>query len=86
VAVRVVGTAPLERIDLVRSGSVAVTAEADGEREASWTTAIPRLAEGEYAYVRVVQRDGGLAWSSPIYAAESGSSTNTRTSRSSERR
>jgi hypothetical protein len=86
VAVRVIGTAPLERIDLVRSGSVAVTAEADGEREASWTTAIPRLAEGEYAYVRVVQRDGGLAWSSPIYAAESGSSTNTRTSRSSERR
>jgi len=88
VAVRVIGTAPLERIDLVRSGAVAVTVEVEGEREVSWTTAIPPLGAGEYVYVRVVQRDGGLAWSSPIYpaAAASGSSKNTRTSRSSERR
>ena len=30
---------------------------------------IPPLLRGEYHYVRVVQVNGGVAWSSPIYAA-----------------
>ena len=91
VAIRVIGTAPIERLDLVRSGRVIVTAEQD-QPEVQWATRIERLAAGEYVYVRVVQRDGGLAWSSPVFAASAdappptGSSTNTRTSRSSERR
>jgi hypothetical protein len=28
------------------------------------------LTPGEYVYVRVVQEDGGAAWSSPIYVTE----------------
>jgi hypothetical protein len=28
---------------------------------------IPTLAPGEYLYVRVVQRNGGAAWSSPFF-------------------
>jgi hypothetical protein len=91
VAVFVHGTAPIERIDLVRSGRVVLTAEQE-DAEATLATRIPRLAAGEYVYVRVVQRDGGLAWSSPVFAAgtaspaDAGSSTNTRTSRANERR
>jgi hypothetical protein len=89
VVVRAIGTAPIERLDLVRSGRVVATSgDADGA-EASWTLAIPPLGAGEYVYARVVQRDGGLAWSSPVFAAQvepSGSSRNTRTSRASERR
>jgi hypothetical protein len=81
VAVRVVATAPLERLDLVRSGQVVASTEGDNRLDATWTVEIPHLDAGEYVYTRVVQRDGGLAWSSPIF-----SSTNTPTSRSSERR
>jgi hypothetical protein len=92
IAVRAIGTAPIARIDLVRSGTVVATAEGDGEPEASWTTQTTHLASGEYVYVRVVQGDGALAWSSPVFAADDApagptrSSTNTRTSRPSERR
>jgi hypothetical protein len=93
IAVRAIGTAPLERMDVVRAGAVVATEPASGaEREASWTATTPRLAPGEYVYVRVVQRDGAVAWSSPVFAAHAGgtdatgSSRNTRTSRSSERR
>jgi hypothetical protein len=68
VAIRAIGTAPIERLDLVRSGRVIVTAEQD-QPEVTWATRIPRLVAGEYVYVRVVQRDGGLAWSSPVFAA-----------------
>jgi hypothetical protein len=49
----------------VQSGTV--TRSAVGQLEIE--TAIP-FAEpkpDEYLYVRIVQRDGGLAWSSPIF-------------------
>jgi hypothetical protein len=65
----------------VRSGQVVVSAEGDNRLDATWTVELPHLEAGEYVYTRVVQRDGGLAWSSPVF-----SSTNTRTSRSSDRR
>ena len=66
--IRYEATAPLERIELVRSGRVATVLipEEDGlsltlERE------IPSLAAGDFHYVRFVERGGGMAWSSPIY-------------------
>ena len=65
--IEVVGTAPIERIDLVRSGRTA-TLEAGGELEFAHERELPRLARGEFHYVRVVQRDGSAAWSSPIFA------------------
>jgi hypothetical protein len=91
IAIRVIGTAPIDRLDLVRSGRVIMTAK-QSQPEVQWATSIPRLGAGEYVYVRVVQRDGGLAWSSPVFAAPAetgapvGSRTKTRTSRSSARR
>ena len=65
--IEVVGTAPIARIDLIRSGR-SVSIELEGEL--SWRTvrSIPPLMAGEYHYVRVVQTDEGAAWSSPIYA------------------
>jgi hypothetical protein len=66
--VHVVGTAPVAAVELVRSGRVVERLPDAGGLEATWTTPLPRLAAGEYAYVRVVQDDGGLAWSSPIFA------------------
>jgi hypothetical protein len=64
----VTGVTPLERIDLVRSGELVDSALIDGEFEATLHRTIENLVSGEYLYVRAVQRDGGAAWSSPIYA------------------
>ncbi|MBT37600.1 MAG: hypothetical protein CL938_03515, partial [Deltaproteobacteria bacterium] len=64
--VNVVGTGPLERLDVVRSGEIASLAL----EEALDTTVhlnISGLQPGEWLYVRVVQADGGVAWSSPFF-------------------
>ncbi len=66
--VEVAGTAPIERIDLVRSGRVATIPVEPDQLEVTHERELPRLGRGEYHYVRVVQRDGQAAWSSPIYA------------------
>jgi hypothetical protein len=63
----VAATAPIERIDLIRSGAVAQALEGEGRREWSERINVTPLEPGEYVYVRLVQEDGGLAWSSPIY-------------------
>ena len=67
-SLRVIGTAELERIDLIRSGSVHASVPVEAGR---WETAggleIEGLEAGEYLYLRAVQRDKGLAWSSPIF-------------------
>ncbi|MEE9562535.1 MAG: CehA/McbA family metallohydrolase [Thermoanaerobaculia bacterium] len=58
---------PLERLDLIRSGAVAVTVPGDGQRTFSWQHQLEDLRPGEYVYVRAIQVDGGAAWSSPIF-------------------
>ncbi len=60
-------TAPLEAVDLIRTGRL-VTLEATGELSYRLEREIPALAVGEFHYVRMRQRDGGVAWSSPIFA------------------
>ncbi len=64
---RVIAPGPLERIDIVRSGYQVESVDCAGERECAFAAAFPDLSDGEYLYVRAVQEDGGLAWSSPFY-------------------
>ncbi len=68
-------TAPIVRVDLVRSGRVA-SLEAPEDRPYGQSLrlvrTIPGLAPGEFHYVRILQEDGGAAWSSPIFADASG--------------
>lgn len=66
-SLRVVGTAPIDRVELVTREGIMATAHGDGGllMHAAWTLDAP--APGELAYVRVIQVDGGLAWSSPIF-------------------
>jgi hypothetical protein len=68
----VAAQAPIARIDIVRGGErggdVMETLAGEGRRDWSARRTIPRLGRGEYLYLRVVQEDGGVAWSSPIYA------------------
>ncbi len=66
----VVGTAPIERIDLVRSGEIVLSRPGDGSPLARLTTEIQELKAGEYLYLRVVQVDGHAAWTSPFYFGE----------------
>ncbi|MHC5209997.1 MAG: CehA/McbA family metallohydrolase [Planctomycetota bacterium] len=64
----VVGTAPIQSVDLVRSGSVVETRIGDGAETFKHSWSLQGLARGEYVYVRVIQADGGMAWSSPFFA------------------
>ncbi len=68
--VRAIGSAPLERLELVRSGAVADAISLEGRDDAELASELSDLAPGEYVYVRVLQSDGGAAWSSPIYIGE----------------
>ncbi len=66
---RVVGTAALDRVDLIYGGQVADTIPAGGRREFFFHAEVPPLPPGAWVYLRVIQQDGGTAWSSPIWAA-----------------
>jgi hypothetical protein len=68
--VAVLAPGEISRIDIIRSGGVAASVDGEGERSFSGEFEMPGLGPGEYLYVRVVQSDGGAAWSSPFYAGE----------------
>jgi len=65
--VDVVGTTEIDRVDVVRSGAVVASADAEGQGDLLLGYPVRALRPGEYLYVRVVQRDGGAAWSSPFF-------------------
>ena len=65
--VHVVGTAPIERIAVVRNGTVVYAWKGNGP-EAEFTYEDMAPPDGRlYYYVRVEQKDGQLAWASPIW-------------------
>jgi hypothetical protein len=65
--IHVIADAPLERIDLIRSGKLVDSLPIDGLLEVTLNREIDDLVSGEYLYVRAVQADTGAAWSSPIF-------------------
>jgi hypothetical protein len=65
--IRALGTAPIDRVELVRSGEVVDGVATEGRLDVSLQRSVTKLQPGEYLYVRVVQEDGGAAWSSPIF-------------------
>jgi hypothetical protein len=65
--IRYEATAPILRIDLIRSGRVA-RIDGDGSLSLDFERIIPALDPGEFHYVRIIQEGGGVAWSSPIFA------------------
>lgn len=62
-----VGTGALASVDVVRSGVVAASIEPEDRAEVLLAYPVRSLRPGEYLYVRVIQRDGGAAWSSPYF-------------------
>jgi hypothetical protein len=65
--IHAVGTGPLEEVDVLRNSEVVETFHPGGaEFKQAWTD--PRPAAGtHYYYVRVRQKDGQLAWGSPLW-------------------
>jgi hypothetical protein len=65
--VRVVGTGPLDQVVILRDGTVVERLKPEGrEYRGSWTDPKPE-AGTHYYYVRVQQKDGQLAWGSPLW-------------------
>ncbi len=77
-ALRVITVAPLDRIDIVRGQEIASTIGGEGRMDFEADVTLPDLQDGESIYVRVVQLDGGAAWSSPFFVGESPSGPETR--------
>jgi hypothetical protein len=65
------GTGPLDRVEVLLDGAVVHTRRPDGDSEAlrfHWDDTAPKKGEkASYYYVRVVQKDGQMAWASPIW-------------------
>jgi hypothetical protein len=64
--IRAVGTAPIVSVDIVRSGAVIERVPVDDDI-ANVERRLENLRAGEYVYARVIQHDGGVAWSSPFF-------------------
>ena len=54
-------------IELVRAGKVVETLQGEDHWDVEAAFEPADLVAGEYLYVRVVQEDGGAAWSSPFF-------------------
>jgi hypothetical protein len=65
--IAVVGTARLDKVDILRDSEVLATLRPAGQQfKGVWTDPVP-LAGTHYYYVRVMQHDGELAWGSPMW-------------------
>jgi hypothetical protein len=65
--VHAIGTGPIARVELVRSGEVVDSLDVEGRSEVALERPVSGLRAGEHVYVRVIQQDGGAAWSSPVF-------------------
>jgi hypothetical protein len=67
ISVKIAGTAPIKQVDLIKNNTYLLTRN-PGTEEYAFQYVDNTLAKGEsYYYVRVLQSDGELAWSSPIW-------------------
>ena len=67
IVVEVVGTAPLDYVAILKNNQILHQTGAGATEVQIAITDQRDLASGDFYYVRVVQRNGDLAWSSPIW-------------------
>jgi hypothetical protein len=67
----VLGTGPIDRVEIIRNGEVCHTERplhGAAESRFHWEDPAPRKGETpSYYYARVLQKDGQMAWASPIW-------------------
>jgi hypothetical protein len=67
--IEVAGTGPIQEVAIIRSNRIVYTSRPGGPRhEMEFTDMEARPGESYYYYVRIVQADGQMAWSSPVWA------------------
>jgi len=65
---RAVGTGPIERVDLLRNNEVVESVDGDGADDLSGRLRFAERLDGsEWWYVRVIQADTEVGWSSPVW-------------------
>lgn len=72
--VEVNAPAEIDRVDVVSSAGEVVAVDCGRAPRCRFDHPLPEMAEGDFLYVRVVQVDGGAAWSSPFYFRRSSES------------
>ena len=65
--VKIFGTGPLAKIDVIRNNAYIHSPPATGETAEFVYRDAGAPAGEHYYYVRVAQKDGNVAWSSPIW-------------------
>jgi hypothetical protein len=63
----VASPSPVAAIDIVHNEGIKSSIRGDGSRELDFLYQLTGFSSGDYVYVRVVQEDGGAAWSSPFF-------------------
>ena len=67
IRVRAIGTAPIRTIEVIRDNQFVYSSHPE-EQETEFTyTPTGRLERTTYYYVRLIQSDGHMAWSSPVW-------------------
>jgi hypothetical protein len=66
IVARVAGTAEIEKITVVRN-NVDVYTQTGSGRDVALAWEDPTPAPGSYYYLRITQRDGHMAWASPVW-------------------
>lgn len=65
--IRVIGTSRLARVELIKNGTI-LTAIPGKERDSLVVErSLDKFSDGDYLYLRIIQADGGAAWSSPFF-------------------
>jgi len=72
VEVRAVGAQPIERVDVCRSNKFIYTQSPGHERTHFIFADTDPLPDRSYYYVRVIQEDQEIAWSSPVWVDAAG--------------
>jgi len=65
--VEVAAPGVIEAVELVTREGVVTRHPGEGQRSLAVESTLPAFAAGEWFYVRVLQSDGGAAWSSPFF-------------------
>ena len=65
--VTVIGTAPIEKVEVLKNNKVFFTHETDEAQAHLKFTDYTPVASSSFYYARITQQDGEMAWSSPVW-------------------
>ena len=65
--IQVVGTSRVARVELIKNGKIIGTIPGDEKDSIVVDRLLDNFTGGDYLYLRIIQSDGGAAWSSPFF-------------------